>query len=165
MVPRLQEIVRPLNKALKKDEDKRSPRSIEWDNPMTLAFSSAKEIFSNAVLTQLPDLSRPFRVTTDASEVGLGGCLSQLGPDGVERPIAFYSKGVDPKMGDPEAAAIKTRELEFYAFLLATRKWRHYLYGRAFEWHTDHKPLLIQGREGAYEKGAQLARGAERARL
>ncbi len=132
---------------------------------MTLAFSSAKEIFSNAVLTQLPDLSRPFRVTTDASEVGLGGCLSQLGPDGVERPIAFYSKGVDPKMGDPEAAAIKTRELEFYAFLLATRKWRHYLYGRAFEWHTDHKPLLIQGREGAYEKGAQLARGAERARL
>ena len=147
MVPRLQEIVRPLNKALKKDEDKRSSRSIEWDDQMTQAFSSAKEIFSNAVLTQLPDLSRPFRVTTDASEVGLGGCLSQLGPDGVERPIAFYSKGVDPKMGDPEAAAIKTRELELYAFLLATRKWRHYLYGRAFEWHTDHKPLLWDEKE------------------
>jgi hypothetical protein len=36
----------------------------------------ARRTFSATVLIELP--SRPFRVTTDASKVGLGGCLSQL---------------------------------------------------------------------------------------
>ena len=147
MVPHLQSILRPLNKALQPDAGSKSSRVVVWDEAMGLAFANAKDVFAKAVLTQLPDFSRPFIVKTDASEVGLGACLSQRTKDGVERPIAFYSKGMDAQMGDPEAAAIKTRELELYAFLLASRKWRHYLYGRSFEWHTDHKPLLWDEKE------------------
>ena len=93
--------------------------------------------------------------------------MAQLGPDGRERPIAFFSKGLDRKEVDPKSAAIKTRELELYALLLATRKWRHYLYGRAFEWHTDHKPLLWEEKnpEGGYTEGGHVAVRAEGARL
>lgn len=141
MVPNLQEIVHPLNRALSKDETL-PKKELDWSPAMISAFDRAKDLFSQKVLTQLPDLSQPFILTTDASECGLGACLSQRGEDGRERPIAFFSKGVDPKEVDPDTAVIKTRELELYAFLLATRKWRHYLYGRSFEWHTDHKPLL-----------------------
>jgi hypothetical protein len=29
-----------------------------------------------------------------------------------------------------------------YAFLHVTREWCSYLYGREFEWFTDHEPLF-----------------------
>jgi hypothetical protein len=43
---------------------------------------------------------------------------------------------------DVDGPNIKTRELELNAFLHVTRKWRSYLYGREFEWFTDHTPLV-----------------------
>ena len=121
-----------------------------WSPSMEEAFENAKSLFSAQVLTSLPDLSKPFILTTDASEEGLRAVLSQLGNDGRDRPIAFFSRGLD----DPEAkkeleAMVKTRELELYAFLAAARKWKSYLYGKRFVWYTDHnlwsvvhKPLL-----------------------
>ena len=105
---------------------------------MLKAFQDAKDCFVKKLQLQLPDLSRQFRVTTDASEDGIGGCLSQIGTDNIERPIAFFSKSLNELKG----CARKTREVELFALLYATRKWRHYLYGRHFVWVTDHKPLL-----------------------
>jgi hypothetical protein len=43
-------------------------------------------------LLAFPDFTKPFRVTTDASNVAIGGVLSQIQPDGGERPVAFVSK-------------------------------------------------------------------------
>ncbi len=34
----------------------------------------------------------PFILTTDASNVGLGAVLSQVGPDGCEHPCAYASR-------------------------------------------------------------------------
>jgi hypothetical protein len=142
MVPKLQQVLRPLNLALSKDVAGGSKR-VAWTAELDSAFKASKQLFVGEVLTYIPDFTKPFIVTTDASETGVGAILSQIDEQNRERPIAFYSKGLDAKEFDSsDAAVIKTRELELYAFLLATRKWRSYLYGKKFQWYTDHKPLL-----------------------
>ena len=139
LVPKLQSILQPLNRSLTGEQAKK----IDWCGPRIKAFEKAKAVFTKQIPTHLPDFRIPFIVTTDASEKGLGACLSEKGADGRDRPIAFFSKSiVSTHHEDGDAAMLKTRELELYAFLLASRKWRHYLYGRKFEWRTDHKPLL-----------------------
>ena len=139
MVPKLQMVVKPLNRASAGEKNTR----LEWTRQMELAFEEAKTLFADHVLTVLPDFTKPFIVTTDASEEGIGASLSQIGADGLERPIAFYSKGIDhPESQQDLQNMVKTRELELYAFLAATRKWRSYLYGKQFVWQTAHKPLL-----------------------
>ncbi len=76
------------------------------------------------VLAYILDFTKPFIFTTDASETGLGAILSQIDEQNRDWPIAFC-KGLYAKEFDRSGAAvIKTRELELYAFLLATRKWR-----------------------------------------
>lgn len=39
----------------------------------------------------------PFIVTTDASESHYASCLSQKGPDGIERPCGYSSKLLNTK--------------------------------------------------------------------
>jgi glutathione S-transferase len=142
MIPKLQHVLRPLNQATERDPGAKK-KPLVWTPELEKAFVTSKKMFVGEVLTYIPDFSKPFIVTTDASEAGVGGTLSQLDDQGNERPVAFYSKGLESaEFAASEAASIKTRELELYAFLLATRKWRSYLYGKRFKWLTDHKPLL-----------------------
>jgi transposase InsO family protein len=145
-VKNLQIMLRPLNRALSGDDGEpyrreHKNRKIEWTPEMRTAFKDTKEAFTAGLEMALPDLSKLFTVTTDASEAGIAGILSQKQADGTHKPIAFFSKALSTVM-DVDGPNVKTRELELYAFLHATRKWRSYLYGREFEWFTDHKPLL-----------------------
>jgi hypothetical protein len=143
MVPDLQRVLRPLNQALRHSEEGGLSKQLLWSGDMEDAFKQAKSLFAAQVLTALPDFKRPFIVTTDASEDGLGAVLSQVGQDGKDRPVAFFSRGIDtPEIREELESMVKTRELELYAFLCATRKWRSFLYGQRFLWLTDHKPLL-----------------------
>jgi len=145
-VKNLQIILKPLNRALSGDDGEpyrreHKNRKIEWTPEMRTAFSETKKAFTAGLEMALPDLAKPFTVTTDASEAGIAGVLSQKQADGTHKPIAFFSKALSA-VSDVDGPNVKTRELELYAFLHATRKWRSYLYGREFEWFTDHKPLL-----------------------
>jgi len=88
MVPNLQTVLKPLNKAT---GDEATAKALIWSPKMEEAFEKAKLLFSEQVLTTLPDFSKPFILTTDASEEGLGAVLSQRGNDGRDRPIAFFS--------------------------------------------------------------------------
>jgi RNase H-like domain found in reverse transcriptase/Integrase zinc binding domain/Integrase core domain len=76
-------------------------------------------------------------VTTDASSVALGACLSQV-VNGVERPVAFASRTLQSTERNYSAT-----EREALACLWACEHWNFFLYGRKFLLHTDHQALQV----------------------
>lgn len=73
---------------------------------------------------------------SDASAVGLGACLTQLGDNNKEHPIAFASKRCSER-----ELLFPIRERECLSCVWATEKFRTYLIGRKFTIYTDHKSL------------------------
>ncbi|GBG77755.1 hypothetical protein CBR_g24202 [Chara braunii] len=75
------------------------------------------------------------KVTTDASQYGIGAVLAQQeGPK--LRPVEYMSK----KMPSQKLAK-STDEKELYAIYKALTNWRHYLLGRFFIVRTNHQTL------------------------
>ncbi|GBG72949.1 hypothetical protein CBR_g12669 [Chara braunii] len=99
------------------------------------AFRHLKHALTHYEVLKLPDLDKPFIVTTDASRYGIGVVLAQQeGPK--LRPIEYMSK----KMSSQKLAK-STYEKELYAVYKALTHWRHYLLGRFFILRTDHQTL------------------------
>ena len=91
-------------------------------------------IRSDAMLPH-PRFDLPFVVDTDASDVGLGAVLSQV-IDGVERPIMFASRRIQPA-----ESKWHIREKEALGIIFALETFRHFLLGSDFEVRTDHRSL------------------------
>ena len=72
----------------------------------------------------------------DASDVGLGGVLMQEF-DGTVFPIAYASKKLLPRERN-----YATIEKECLALVWAVKRFEYFLFGRFFEIHTDHQPLV-----------------------
>lgn len=125
-------ITKPMTKYLKKDE------VININNPDYIkAFETLKEILSTDQILAYPDFTKPFILTTDASDFALGAVLSQI-HDSVERPIAFGSRTLNPT-----ECNYATNEKEALAIIWAVKKYQPYLYGNRFTLVTDHKPLTF----------------------
>lgn len=122
-------LTKPLTECLKKG------RIIELNNRYLAAFKCCKDILMNDPLLQHPDFSKPFVLTTDASNYAIGAILSQ-GPIGSDKPICYASR----TLTDSEIN-YSTIEKEFLAIVWATKYFRPYLFGRKFKIVTDHKPL------------------------
>lgn len=123
-------ITKPMTKCLKKDA------IIDINNlEYKECFERCKTLLTEEPVLQYPDFSRPFNLTTDASNVALGAILSQ-GSIGKDKPIAFASR----TLNDHEKN-YSTTEKELLAIVWAVKHFRPYLYGRRFVIVTDHKPL------------------------
>ncbi|KAE9070650.1 hypothetical protein PF010_g26181 [Phytophthora fragariae] len=107
----------------------------EWGEKQTAAFEGLKQELTVRPLLAYPDFSRPFKLVTDASIVGLGAALMQDQGRG-EQPIAFASK-----VNSPTVAKYDITDLECAAVVWAIKGFRPYLYGRRFELVTDHSAL------------------------
>ncbi|XP_043710099.1 uncharacterized mitochondrial protein AtMg00860-like [Telopea speciosissima] len=59
----------------------------EWTPTATKALTQIKKCMTEAPILRLPNFDIIFEVSTDASHVGIGGVLMQVG-----HPIAFYSE-------------------------------------------------------------------------
>lgn len=123
-------ICQPLTACLKKG------KRVIIDNKYTEAFQKCKELLINAPILQYPDMSKPFILTTDASEVALGAVLSQ-GCIGSDKPVAYASRTLTDT--EKKYSAI---ERELLAIVWATKHFRPYLYGNKFTVYTDHRPLI-----------------------
>ncbi|GBG61642.1 hypothetical protein CBR_g22439 [Chara braunii] len=107
----------------------------EWTDRCEAAFKHLKHSLTHHKVLKLPDLDKPFVVTTDASQYGIGAVLAQQ--EGKKlRPVEYISK----KMPSQKLAK-STYEKELYAIYKALTHWRHYLLGRFFDIRTDHQTL------------------------
>lgn len=122
-------IAKPLTNSLRKGEQ------ISHTKEFVDTFERCKGILSSSNILQYPDLSKPFILTTDASNFAIGAVLSQ-GPIGSDKPIAFASRTLNKS--EEKYSAI---EKELLAVVWACKYFRPYLYGRKFILYTDHKPL------------------------
>ena len=118
-------IASPITATLKKAKES------VWTPSAEDAFHLLKETLSSAPILALPNFSKPFMVTTDASRQAIGRVLSQEG-----KTIAFESR----KLRDHELN-YPTHDLELLAIVHALKIWRHYLSGSHFLIKIDHKSL------------------------
>ncbi|XP_063895318.1 uncharacterized protein LOC135118122 [Helicoverpa armigera] len=123
-------ITKPLTSLLKKDV------SFIWSSEQENAFNILKQKLTTAPLLQYPDFSRPFLLTTDASNYAVGAILSQ-GEIGKDKPIAYASRTLNKAEGN-----YSTTEKELLAILFGVKTFRPYLFGYRFKIVTDHKPLV-----------------------
>lgn len=128
-IPDFAKITKPMTSFLKKGV------KFEATKEYKEAFETCKSLLTNAPLLQYPDFSKPFILTTDASNIALGAVLSQ-GTIGQDKPIAYASR----TLLKPEEN-YSTIEKELLAVLWAVRHFRPYLYGKKFFIYTDHRPL------------------------
>ncbi len=108
-----------------------------WTVARSEAFVSLKEaLVSNNVMAR-PNLSRPYKLYTDACDYAIGAILVQEADDGMERPVHYLSHQLDATQ-----RKWATIEKEAYAVVYALSKLRPYLLAADFVVYTDHKPLL-----------------------
>ncbi|GBG65021.1 hypothetical protein CBR_g49090 [Chara braunii] len=107
----------------------------DWSDECEGAFKKLKYALMNHEVLMVPDPQKPFIVTTDASQFGIGAVLAQQ--DGKKlRPIEYMSKKMPSKK-----LAKSTYERELYALYKALVHWRHFLLGRFFYLRIDHQTL------------------------
>ncbi|XP_037930007.1 uncharacterized protein K02A2.6-like [Teleopsis dalmanni] len=129
-LPNLANIASPLYDLMKGDSQ------FVWTNECSKAIDKLKNlVIADKCLTHFnPEFGT--KLTVDASPIGVGAVLSQVAPDGVEKPIEFASrilKPVERKYSQLDREAV--------AILFGVTKFHQYLYGRKFILVTDNKPL------------------------
>ena len=123
-------IVRPLTRLTLKDE------KFEWTSEHQGIFEDLKiRITENPVLV-LPDFSKPFILTTDASDLGTGAILTQKSEDQKEHVVGYQSYTFTK--AEPNYS---TSEKEMLAVLKGVHYFRSYLEGQRFTLFTDHSAL------------------------
>ena len=132
-IPQYSTIASPLTDLTKKS----APNDIEWTADCDHAFQRLKSLLCTAPILASPDFDRQFLLQTDASDRGIGAVLSQVDDNGIERPVAYYSKKLLPReerysVIEKECLAIKSAIAAFQVYLL----------GRPFKIQTDHRALI-----------------------
>ncbi|CAG4929464.1 unnamed protein product [Parnassius apollo] len=123
------DIAKPLHKLTEER------RHFYWDESCSIAFQELKDRLCKTPILGYPDASKEFIVDTDASDIGLGGVLSQRNGD-QEVVIAYFSKS----LSKPERNYCVTRR-ELLAVVKSLQHFSKYLLGRKFHLRTDHAAL------------------------
>ncbi|XP_061724707.1 uncharacterized protein K02A2.6-like [Cydia pomonella] len=121
----------PLYELLKKE------KQWFWSSECERSFKEIKAILASAEVLAHYDPKKQLFVTCDASSRGVAGVLTQPGPDGRERPVAYASR----TLNDAERNYSQIHR-EALAIIFCMNKFHQYLYGRHFTLRTDHKPLV-----------------------
>jgi len=138
-IPCYSDIVRPLSKLLGPISTKKSGESekIPWNTEQQEALDTLKNLLTTDKVLIYPDFSKHFFLVTDASNVAVGGVLSQEDEKtGLLKPIAFYSRTLNKA-----EQRYSTIEKELLAVVYCCTQAKPYIYGRQFTVVTDHAPL------------------------
>ena len=100
------------------------------------AFRALINAVTSPPILAIPKKGLRYSLDTDASNYQVGCALFQTHPDGVRRPIGFWSR----KMNDAEMN-YSASERECLAVIYGITTCRPYLVGEEFDLHTDHSCL------------------------
>ncbi|CAM5135781.1 unnamed protein product, partial [Natator depressus] len=131
-VPHYSQIATPLTDLTKKKQ----PNAVQGTEECQNAFNQLKATLMSDPVLRAPDFDKPFLVTTDASERGVGAILMHEGPDQEFHPVVFLSK----KLSERESHWSISKK-ECYAIAYALEKLRPYIWGQHFHLQTDHAAL------------------------
>nr|XP_055067930.1 uncharacterized protein K02A2.6-like [Misgurnus anguillicaudatus] len=146
--------VEPLREVLRTSTD----TNFLWTDKAAQSFATLKTLLSKSPILALFDPRLPTYVSTDASDYGVGGVLSQLHADGTERIVAFASRTLSSA-----ERKYSTVEREALACVWCVEKWRTYLWGRHFVLRTDHQALTtLLTSKGTGRAGLRIARWSAR---
>ena len=106
---------------------KSSPDKVCWTTKCDKAFNELKKSLCLLPVLKSPDFDLPFVLQTDASDRGVGAVLSQADTEGVDHPIAYFSRKLLPRK-----EKYATVEKECLAVKLAVEAFCVYLLGRHF---------------------------------
>jgi transposase InsO family protein len=129
-IPNSSSLLEPFHNLLRKN----TPFS--WTHDCQTAFNSVKALLTSSPILAIFDRNLPISIYTDASGIGIGAVLKQKQADGLEKPVAYFSRKLTE--GQMRKKAIY---IESLAIREAIRYWRFWLIGRRFTVITDHKPL------------------------
>ncbi|GBG62370.1 hypothetical protein CBR_g30324 [Chara braunii] len=106
-----------------------------FDDDARRSFQALKTAILMAPVLSIYDPTPPTRVTTDASSYGIWAVLEQHDGDDWH-PVEYFSHKVPP------INSLDDARKELLAFVMALKRWRHFLLGRRrFTWVTDNNPL------------------------
>ena len=122
----------PLNKLV-------SPKAPFIMGPLQIeAFHNIKQMLTTAPALALPDVTRPFIITTDASDVGVGGVLSQKNDLDHEQIVAYCSRTLSTNEQNGSSC-----EKEILAILYSVSVFHFYIANAHFTLRSDSKSLVF----------------------
>ena len=131
-IPNLQRTLQPLHQLTGK-------KKFVWNEECQIAFDQARDKLAKATIMSFPSMKKDdtYFLTTDASDSGWGGCLSQYqSGKGFEVPLSFSSGSfTNSEINWP------IKEKEMFSFVKNLRNYETYLFGRRFVWRTDNRAL------------------------
>lgn len=130
-VPQFSKIAAPINSYMSGNSS--------WSTQHDDAFATLKAKLLSPPVLIIPDFSKTFRLTTDASYSSLGSTLEQLDVDGkLQGVIAYFSR----KLTGAQLNYF-VMEKEFLAIIESLKHFRSILYGQHFILRTDHISLTF----------------------
>jgi len=129
-IPHIAIILDPLHNLLRKDV------KFIWSKECQESFDKIKSLlFSKPVLRIFnPDLS--IKIFTDACIKGVGAVLKQEDENGHSKPVAYFSKKLTEAQKKKKAIYLECLTIKETA-----KYWQHWLIGKEFIVHSDHKSL------------------------
>ena len=123
-------LAKPLNQLLKKDNP------FQWGPEQQKAFEELIAALTSEPVLEIFDPNKQCVLYTDASGVGIGAILVQVGKDGKEHPIGYFSRTLKKHQRNFHAT-----DLEGLAVISALEHFDCYLHDQPFTLVTDHSAL------------------------
>ena len=131
------QMANPLNKLISSENATKKHKKVEWDDKYEEAFIALKEQCCTPLILAYADYSKPFKLHTDASGLGLGAILYQTQDDGTDRVIAYASRTLSKSEKNYPAY-----KLEFLALKWSVcDRFHEYLYGESSRFSLTITPL------------------------
>ena len=129
-IPGFSEKTSPLRQLLKENT------SWEWSEHQESSWELLKKIVCSQPVLEFYDPNKPMKLSTDASQDGLGGVLLQLHGD-LWKPVSYASR---PLLDSEKRYAQIEKEL--LAINYGCQRFHQFIHGSTVEAETDHKPLV-----------------------